>query len=101
MNTCVHCGIGFSKWGDYNEHLQEAHKMTSYGTVLIKPVNVSGRSKAQIVKEAEASWLAPLIITTSNEQEHLNSCKCNVCFQKALDRLVEASGRALEGPLEA
>ena len=92
MNTCVHCGIGFNVFVDYQEHLMTHRRIKTVEShpraIERHPANTSGRSKQQIVAEAEASWLAPLLITSSNETEHLTSCRCNSCFQKELDKLI-------------
>lgn len=89
-STCPHCGIGFNKWEDYNEHLTTHRVALSH----LLPVNHSGRSKAQIVDEAERSWLAPYLISTVYH-EHLGACKCSVCLNKRLDALIAEQEAAL------
>ena len=90
-STCPHCGIGFNHWNDYHEHLASSHRhMGLESKARPLPANYTGRSKAQIVREAEASWLRPLIVTTSNEQEHLDACRCNECWLKLADKLIQS-----------
>jgi hypothetical protein len=68
---------------------------------IVRPEKVTGRTAAQIVKEAEAGWLKPHLIgidtpIIANNAEHLAACRCNACFQKKLDELVTNSGKSLE-----
>jgi hypothetical protein len=71
----------------------------------IKPENVTGRTPKQIVREAEAGWLkphliptnGPLTVTASNDSQHLDACRCMVCFNRKLDALIESQEAALQG----
>ena len=87
-STCPICGICFQTWSEYHEHTRtHQHKE-------IKPVNHTGRSKAQIVREAEETWLCPFIIQSSNG-EHVAACRCNLCFNKRLDAIIAGQEAAL------
>lgn len=78
--------------------------------VVLKPENVTGRSVATIVKDAEASWLKPFLIEYNDGQIkkvheiskkiHAADCRCNECFQRALDRIVEMGDNANERTVE-
>lgn len=54
---------------------------------LLTPANTSGRSKTQIVFDMETSILSPYIMDY-NTEAHLESCRCNKCFQARLDSIV-------------
>lgn len=99
MNMCHFCGIGFNQWQDYQEHLASNHRNrgleSNAKTLARHHRSTSGRSKAQIVAEAEASWLAPFLVTSSNEAEHLAACRCNVCWHKMADKLIKEQGEYL------
>lgn len=101
MNICPHCQIGFNRFDDYHEHLMTHRQHTALESKAKAQAGISrstsGRSKQQIVQEAEETWLKPLIITSSNEQEHLASCRCSVCFQRALDNLIKSQEDILNG----
>ena len=48
MNLCVRCEMRFAKWSEYHSHVT--------GTpcrIQVKPVNTSGRSRAQIIQNWE------------------------------------------------
>ena len=49
MNRCAKCETTFDKWSDYY-----AHTIGVNCTKNLKPVNTSGRTKEQIVKDFEA-----------------------------------------------
>jgi len=93
-HICPHCQIGFNVWQDYQEHLSSSHRHLALESrdraVAVNHRNVSGRTKAQIVNEAELTWLAPFIISSSNEAEHLDACRCVKCFQRQLDRIIKS-----------
>ena len=87
-STCPYCGIGFHGWGEYHEHLKtHQHKE-------VKPVNHTGRSKAQIVSEAEETWLHPYLIG-SVPLVHSVDCRCNVCLNARLDAIIAEQEAAL------
>jgi hypothetical protein len=69
-----------------------------YLSSKIIPMNVSGRSKEQIVKNAEATWLAPFVIDPLRTV-CIEGCRCERCFQKACDALVAKSEAAVRGDL--
>lgn len=54
------------------------------------PVNTSGRSKEDIVKDMENTELAAFIIETDTGV-HLDACRCRKCFQRKLDALMTQS----------
>lgn len=54
----------------------------------IKPVNTSGRSKAQIVFDAEASWLKHNLL---NIDGHWENCRCMTCWEKFWRNLNDSS----------
>jgi uncharacterized C2H2 Zn-finger protein len=98
-HICALCGqISFKYYHEYETHRAIAHGLKT----AIKPERVTGRSTARIVKEAEATWLKdalidgtrPAIIASNNQ--HLEACRCDVCFQKKLDDLVNRSEKSLE-----
>jgi hypothetical protein len=97
---CALCGrIVFKTFHEYEIHRLDFHGIRAQA----RPLNVTGRSKEQIVREAEASWLRPYIVPTGREAithfdntEHLDACRCNACFQRALDKLVIESEKALQ-----
>ena len=55
MNKCAICEKIFKKWHEYYQHTQIkcVKKFVA--------VNTSGRSKRQIVEDAENSWLKPYL----------------------------------------
>lgn len=65
----------------------------------LKPVNTSGRTPKKIVADAEATWLKPYLIVpddvmpaiVATNEEHLDVCRCNECFQRKLDELVSST----------
>ena len=57
INFCARCETTFSKWELYAYHMQSKECVK-----VIKSVNTSGRTKAQIVNDAERTWLAPHIV---------------------------------------
>lgn len=98
-NKCVRCQISFKDYIDYHEHIlthQQNNALEAHAKHLIAHSrSTSGRTKEQIVEQAESSWLGSIIITTSNETEHLALCRCNICFQKALDNLIKTQQDSL------
>jgi len=98
-STCPHCGIGFNQWQDYQEHLTSSHRhkaLESNAKALARHHrSTSGRSKAQIVAEAESTWLAPFIVTSSNEQEHLPICRCHACWLKLANSIIKTQEELL------
>jgi len=78
MPKCVYCGIGFTKWSDYNDH-KGVHVTT------IQPLNTSGRTKAEIVADAERTWLRSALVGS----EHLATCKCYQCWLKFADQVIK------------
>ncbi len=58
----------------------------------MKPVNTTGRTKAQIVAEAEATWLLSNLVGLETHDEN---CRCLRCFHQALDRLARRTEEAL------
>jgi len=100
VHHCALCGrIEFKTFREYEIHRTDFHGIKPPE----RPLNVTGRSKEQIVREAEAGWLKPYIVPTGKEPiahfddaPHLEACRCNACFQRALDRLVESSEKALQ-----
>lgn len=105
-HLCALCGqISFKYYHEYEKHRAEAHGMKT----AIKPENVTGRSRAQIVKDAEESYLQPFLIETelpapteempaimANNKEHLAACRCNACFNKQLDSLIASQEMSLK-----
>lgn len=103
-HTCALCGLnGFSTYTEYETHRTEVHGMKT----LIRAENISGRTREQIARDAEATWLKPYLIETdapedkpaivSNNDEHLPACYCQaVCFQKKLDALIASQESSLE-----
>ena len=60
-NTCIYCGeLKFESWFLFREHMVHNH-LKKLKTEL-KPFNISGRSKAQIVEDVERIWLGEHII---------------------------------------
>lgn len=82
---CPYCGIGFDKWPDYSEH-KRSHAMRSE---LITPVRTTTRSKAEIVQQAEETWLQPFLVTSFSEKEHLAACRCMDCWNKLADKIIK------------
>lgn len=66
--------------------------MTNRTWRTILPVNTTGRTKAEIVAEAEATWLLPSLF---GERECGEGCRCMKCFHRKLDAAVKASEEAL------
>ena len=101
MNICPHCQIGFKAYEDYHDHIQTHRKIKSVqsdpNSLAAQSRMTSGRTKTEIVQQAEASWLAPLLITSSNESEHLNSCRCHLCWLKMADKLIKTQEENLNG----
>ncbi len=58
---------------------------------MLTPINVSGRTPAQIIEQAEITWLVPYFVKT----DHRDDCRCNTCLQSKLDALVKHSEEAL------
>ena len=115
-HNCALCGqISFTTYHEYEAHRREFHMLKTE----IKPENITGRSRAQIVAEAERTWLQPHLIMTvaptleevaakketpasedapalvANTEEHLEACRCNECFNKRLDALIASQEAAL------
>lgn len=93
-HSCSLCGqISFQYYHEYETHRQVVHGLKSQ----IKSEKVTGRSKAQIVNDAEETYLKPcliaadteIVLITGNDKVHLDACRCGVCFQKKLDNLVD------------
>ena len=59
----------------------------------IWPRNTSGRSKAQIVAEAEATWMLSVLI---GDIVHDENCRCLACFHRAADKLLQYQETLLE-----
>ena len=77
-HTCPLCGnVRFATFEGYKAHRMQWHGIHEI-TEIPKPVNTSGRTKAQIVQEAEDSWLKPFILE-GNAGKHLEACRCEVC----------------------
>ena len=87
MSQCSICGIRFSDFLAYDNHRKNNHMPK------IVPLNTSGRTARQIIDNAEATWLKPFIVDSVHDAD----CRCNSCFQKALDRLLESSEKHLGG----
>jgi hypothetical protein len=49
------------------------------------PLNTSGRTKTQIVEEAEQGWLRPMLVSP---EDHTDVCRCMGCFNRKLDTLI-------------
>jgi predicted N-acyltransferase len=100
MNTCHFCGIGFKAYNDFTEHLEASHRHSALKTdprhVQAQARSTSGRSKQQVVQQAEDTWLRPYIIVSSNETEHLESCRCHVCWMRMADRLIQSQEDSLQ-----
>ena len=84
-HKCALCGqIEFKTMHEY-----ETHRLIYHGIkASIKPVNVTGRSKEQIIRDAEKTWLQlqPIHMEiVANNQQHLNACQCEKCTVKVLD----------------
>lgn len=59
---CLMCGMSIlSDAKSYERHIEQKHSMDGY-RVKIKPVNTSGRTKAQIVNDMEKGVLAPFVM---------------------------------------
>jgi hypothetical protein len=89
---CAVCGIqGFKNFAEYSEHKNTIHG----GLRIIQPERRTNRSKAEIVKQAEASWLKPFIIESgfNNATEHLKACRCPECFDKYLNKVLAWSNK--------
>lgn len=56
MKHCTICGIWLGEWHSYGLHTCSIEKST------VKPENTSGRTKLQIVIEAEETYLKPYLI---------------------------------------
>ncbi len=56
-NLCAKCDSRFKSWVEYHKHV-----MTVKCAKTIKPLNVSGRSKTQIVEAVEKTWGTALIL---------------------------------------
>jgi len=46
------------------------------------PTNTSGRTKTQIVWDAEHDWLKPILIDGLSSPTHSIDCKCMACFDR-------------------
>jgi len=57
VNQCAKCEARFSQWSAYHTHV-----MLASCAKKIVPLNTSGRTKMQIVMEAESSWLKGSLI---------------------------------------
>ena len=57
-NTCSRCGQDFHVWSEYHMHITPMRCAR-----VIRPINTSGRSKAQIIEDAERTWLMPYLVT--------------------------------------
>jgi hypothetical protein len=66
-----------------------------YESNKLFPVNTSGRSAEQIVREAESTWLARFVIDPLRSG-CLEGCQCYTCIQRAWDALVLKSEQAVE-----
>jgi DNA-directed RNA polymerase subunit RPC12/RpoP len=89
-STCALCGKHFQTWEEYKMHTAFRHSQK------IMPVNTSGRTKAEIVSNAESTWLRSFIIE-SNNHDHLEACRCPECFSKYLDKVVKFSDDITKG----
>lgn len=99
VHKCALCGnISFTTFHAYEAHRLEYHNIHK----AIKPENVTGRSHAQIVDEAERTWLEPHLLKLDKPiaivptTAHSEDCNCAVCFNVKLDRLLESSQKALD-----
>ena len=98
-HTCNLCGrIVFKTFHEYEEHRRIFHGIHS----TIRPERITNRMPAQIVKDAECTWLKDYLIAiegalevTTVSNEHLDACQCDLCFQKKLDALVESSNASV------
>lgn len=89
---CALCGqISFSTYHEFELHRLNVHNVKT----PIKPENITGRTRAQIVADAESTWLKDSLIEVTarpaivaNTQEHLEACRCMECFNKKLDALI-------------
>jgi hypothetical protein len=86
-NRCPMCEQTFKEWSDYHVHMTQYHGRMISSAITTVPLNTSGRSKAQIVDDAERSWLKCAILS----DEHTAECRCMGCFTKYLDQVVLAS----------
>lgn len=79
---------------DYKQYI------TQYKSTIKKcvPLNTSGRSKQQIVADMEATLLRPYIVSHTQNEPRIcgEGCKCQVCFNKELDRILALSEKALQ-----
>jgi hypothetical protein len=97
---CARCGnVEFKTFHEYEIHRFDFHGVKPQ----IKPIRITGRTKEQIVRDAENTYLKDIIVPTGreviyslNEETHLPACCCDSCFQMKLDRLVEESTKALQ-----
>lgn len=69
MPTCALCAINFTNFKDFKTHVVQTHRADWRKEIPdhrpdIVPYNLTGRSKDQIVNEAEASWLKEIIVET-------------------------------------
>ncbi len=78
--------------------------ITSYENTVkekLVPLNTTGRSKAQIVADMESGTLSPYIVSDSlTSVQHNEQCKCLVCFNSYLDKVLKDSEASLPKKLE-
>jgi len=99
-HLCVMCGqIAFNTYHEFEFHRALFHGMKTD----IRPENITGRTPARIVFDAEDTWLKPYLIpldqpliVMANTQEHLEACRCNNCFNERLDALLASQQTVLE-----
>lgn len=67
----------------------------------VMPLNLTGRTKAEIVLDAEMSWLKPYLIATDEalaktrelfDARHTGDCHCEPCIQIKLDETLKRLG---------
>jgi hypothetical protein len=76
MPTCVRCGnIRFNSWVVYTSHMLEFHGVRVIES--IKPVNKSGRTKAEIVSAVEIT-MDPHLLTPDKLDLHNHYLKPKV-----------------------
>ena len=63
-NTCSRCEVTFDQWTLYRTHILDKK---CFKKLLAK--NISGRTKAQIVNDAEQTWLGKYLIPKQNKKE--------------------------------
>lgn len=93
---CEICSVslGYSRVG-YKAHMQRFHALESQASHIIEgpkplPINLTGRTKKQIVSDMEASALAAFIVVKT-DGTHIDSCRCVDCINAKIAQLAKLS----------